>query len=74
MLLNLHLTRWPDEIVVIDINLRCEIPHTMVDYKTIEIDDAFAETASVLFLDYPLSLTQEERAAHKSRCISGNEN
>lgn len=74
MLLKLHHSplRHPnDEVVVVDINTRCEIPHKAIDFETIEVDDAFSETASVAFIVYPLTLNEEERRRFRHSRIHG---
>jgi hypothetical protein len=72
MLLKLHPAGSFDEVVVIDTENRFEIPHTSVDFKTIEVDDVYADTASVIFVRYPLSFGEQDRRRYRQRLVSGS--
>lgn len=72
----MKLTLYPgqsyDEIVVVDARERFVIPHREVDHQTIEVDDAYPN-ASILFVDYPKTLTDDQRRSYRNALIAGRE-
>ncbi|MGR9413180.1 hypothetical protein [Rhizobium leguminosarum] len=60
-----------DEVVVVDAENRFEIPHKQIDFETLEVDDAYGNTASVVYVDYPPTFAEEDRLAYRERVIRG---
>lgn len=72
MKLTLYPGRSYDEIVVVDALERFVIPHQVIDHQTIEVGDVY-QNASVIFVDYPKTLTGDQRRSYKNALIAGNE-
>ncbi|OBY08335.1 hypothetical protein BAE36_04290 [Rhizobium leguminosarum bv. trifolii] len=60
-----------DDVVVIDGENRIEIPYKQIDFETLEVDDAYGNTASVVYVDYPPTFTEEKRRAYRHYVIRG---
>jgi hypothetical protein len=60
-----------DEVFVVDRENRIEIPHKRIDFETLEVDNAYSNTASVVYVDYPPTFTEEDRRAYRHYVIRG---
>jgi hypothetical protein len=58
-------------VIVIDAEKRLEIPYKQIDFETLEVDNAYSNTASVVYVDYPPTFTEEVRRAYRKHVIRG---
>lgn len=58
-----------EQTLVFDPDLRLEVPHTWIDFDTIEVPDAYGPSVTITHLNLPRSLANPEGIAARKRAI-----